>query len=249
MHPITTPELAAAVTRVADVFAGQAAGPQETGCLFCYGEEEIAWLRDPGAPLPDEFVLHVAREVPSHWTDNAAVMRRILPRLAVLVAEGERVSDADGLGLGGASWQEWPGHQAEAVRVFLDAYWAAALHEPLPAHTFLDLFGFCEEAHGSPTPCLARWESETGPVADAHLLDFVEDRIDDLLSPARTYTSQGGWVTADPRPDAELISWVLHHAAPRIGARGDAGPDLLYRLDQLALPEEQRWADMPLSGR
>ncbi|GHC41737.1 hypothetical protein [Streptomyces cinnamoneus] len=244
MHAITTPELAAAVARVAEAFAGQAADPRESGCLFCYGEEEIAWLRDPDAPLPDELVWYVAREVPSHWTDNAAVMRRVLPRLTALVAEGEHVSDAHGLGLGGAAWQRWPGHQAEAVHAFLDAYWAAALREPRPAHTLLDTFAFCEEAHGSPVPCLARWENETGPVADAHLLDFVEDRIDDLLSPALTYTREG-WVTVDPRPDAELISWVLHHAAPRIRARGDADPGLLYRLDQLALPEEQRWADVP----
>ncbi|MEU4211168.1 hypothetical protein AB0F13_14435 [Streptomyces sp. NPDC026206] len=244
MNRLTTPELTAAVARVAEVFAGQAADPQETGCLFCYGEEEIAWLRDPDAALPDEFVLQVAREVPSHWTDGAAVIRRILPRLAALAAEGAHVSDAWGLGLGGAHWQQWPGHRFDAVHAFLDTYWSAALRAPWPAHTVFDAFAFCAQAHGSPAPCLARWESETGPVADAHLLDFVEYRIDDLLSAALTFTPQG-WVTADPRPDADLISWVLQYAGPRIRTRGDADPDLLYRLDQLALPEDRRWADMP----
>ncbi|MEU1308643.1 hypothetical protein ABZ419_07080 [Streptomyces cinnamoneus] len=245
MPPLTTPELAAAVARVADVFAGQAADRRETGCLQCYGAEEIAWLRDPGAPLPDELVLYVAREVPSHWDDNAAVMRRILPRLAALAADGVHIDGAHGLGLGGAGWQQWPGHRADAVRGFLDAYWTAALRTSGPVHTLYDVFEFCEQVHGSPVPCLARWESETGPVADAYLLDFVEDRIDDLLSPALTYTPAEGWRPADPRPDAELSSWVLHHAAPRIGARGDADPGLLYRLDQLALPEGQRWAGTP----
>lgn len=230
----TTPDdsagLRAAVARLTDALAGQAGDPGE-GCLQCYGEEEIAELRDPHAPLADDLVQYTARDL-AHWPNPGEAARRVLPRLAALMAEGEHVCELEGNALHQADWQTWPQKQADAVRVFLDAYWTTALRRTDPAAPVDDVFAFCSLAHGTPAPYLARWARERSPAADAHLTDtagrWLEDLLLDALDPAHPL-----WHTdPEPEPDTRLRAWLLNHAAPRL-RRTTTDADLLHTLDRL----------------
>ncbi|MBB5121782.1 hypothetical protein [Streptomyces eurocidicus] len=235
-HTGTTPDdsagLPAAVARLTDTLAGQAGDPG-TGCHQCYGEEEVAELRDPRAPLSDDLVHYTARDL-THWPRSAEAARRVLPRLAALAAAGEYVGELEGTALHQAGWQTWPQDQADAVCTFLDAYWTTALRRRDPDHPLDDVFAFCSTAHGTPAPCLARWERERHPAADAHLADTAHGWIEDLLLDAVDPVDPL-WSTSPgsaPDPEAQLRTWILTHAAPRL-RRHTTDPALRHTLDRL----------------
>ncbi|MFB7191609.1 hypothetical protein ACFCZT_41425 [Streptomyces sp. NPDC056230] len=63
--------------------------PDEAGCGRCFDEGEFELLRTPDVPLPADLVRRVAQKDPSHWDDQPAIIRRVLPQLVVVLAEGE----------------------------------------------------------------------------------------------------------------------------------------------------------------
>ncbi|WP_283164944.1 hypothetical protein [Streptomyces sp. HU2014] len=243
--PPEAPGLRTAVARLTETFAGQAGDPGQ-GCLFCYGDQEVAALRDPRAPLSDDLAHYTARDL-THWPHPAQAARRVLPHLAALAARGEYVGELEGTALHQAGWQTWPADQAEAVRAFLDAYWTAALRRRDPARPLDGVFAFCSTAHHTPAPCLARWEHERHPAADAHLADTAHRWIEDLLLDAAD-PAHPAWSTTptpipgpDPGPDAQLRTWLLTHAAPRL-RHHTTDPALRHTLDRLhalGLPESR----------
>ncbi|MFE0044539.1 hypothetical protein [Streptomyces albireticuli] len=230
--PHEVPDLRTAVARLTEALAGQAGDPGQ-GCLSCYGEEEVAELRDPHAPLADDLVQYTARDL-THWPRPAQAARRVLPRLAALAAQGEYVGELEGTALHRAGWQDWPEDQAGAVHAFLDAYWTAALRRRDPGRPLDDVFTFCSAAHGTPAPCLARWERERHPAADAHLADTAHGWIEDLLLDAADL-AHPLWSTGpapDAGPESRLRTWLLTHAAPRLRRR-TTDPALRQALDRL----------------
>lgn len=236
-------ELRAAVAHVAEVFAGMAAHPDEKGCSYCWPEEEIALLLDPDAALPDELVGAVAREVGSHWDDHPAVVRRILPRLVVLMASGEaNTVGMEAAQLARAGIPSWPREEAGAVRRFLDAWWTATLRHPDPPTPASDVFETCAMVSGTFTPWLDRWARERGPAADAHLGLAVDDWMDNLSSDSGVCSGfHVPWADGE-EPVDELRSWTVAHAPDRLRARG-ADPVTVHRVELLALPEEERWEE------
>ncbi|MFJ6938484.1 hypothetical protein [Streptomyces sp. NPDC101132] len=146
-----------AVERVAKAFEGVTARAEEDGCGRCFGAEEVALLRTPGVPLPEDLVRQVARKDPFHWDDRRSVVQRILPQLVVVLAEGDDEPDLMARGLAAAGWQGWPGEQGAAVAGFLDEWWRWTLRTvspPVPAYA---VFESCVTASSSVVPWLRRW--------------------------------------------------------------------------------------------
>ncbi|MER6613170.1 hypothetical protein [Streptomyces xantholiticus] len=240
---MASPALDAAVDRIRTVFAGMTS-PAETGCGMCHLPSETALLRTPGAQLPDDVLRMFAHEVPSHFDDHRAVMRRILPQLAEQLADGRFAGlDAyDLTGLGRSGWQSWPGEQAGAVADFLHAWWTHTLStqdEPWDAMT---VFQACVTASSTVTPYLARWaEQPVGGRADACLELFAEWWIDELLDDRTNVVPWWCDHTRD-EPLPELQAWILEHAPARLFAR-EADQVLLFKVGLLALPHEQRFTE------
>jgi hypothetical protein len=238
---MASPALSAAVDRVRAVFAGMTS-PHETGCGRCHLPEETALLRVPDVALPDEVLRMYAHEVPDHFDDHPAAMRRILPQLAEqLAARRWTAFDAyDLTGLGRSGWRTWPAEQADAIRAFLDAWWADTLATELDEWYAIEVFQACATAGGTVTPYLARWAAQPlGGPADRYLARFVEWWIDELLGDDTAVFRWWCHYECD-EPVAELQEWILAHAPARLRARG-ADPLLLFRTGLLALPYDERF--------
>ncbi|MFD7170092.1 hypothetical protein [Streptomyces violascens] len=160
----------------------------EAGCGRCFDEGEVELLRTPGVPLPADLVRRVAQKDPFHWDDQPAIIRRALPQLVVMLAEGEAESDLMARGLAAAGWSRWPREQAGAVTGFLDAWWTQTLRTKSPPVSACVVFESCVIASSSVAPWLARWEEETGPVARRHLADSLDWWREELTSDDPPFT-------------------------------------------------------------
>lgn len=160
--------LRAALDRVAAVFAGMAASPEERGCGYCYSHADLAALRTPAVDLPDGLAQRVATEVPDHWDDHPAVIRRVLPQIVVQMTEGSTWPARIVCQWVAAGWTAWPAPQAEALTNFLEAWLTWTLRQespPTPAH---EVFEACATATSSVTPWIAHWDTSAAP-ATTHL--------------------------------------------------------------------------------
>jgi hypothetical protein len=160
----------------------------ESGCGRCFDEAEVELLRTPGVPLPADLVRRVAQKHPFHWDDQPAIIRRVLPQLVVMLAEGEYESDLMARGLAAAGWPTWPREEAAAVTGFLDAWWTRTLRTKTPPVSACEVFESCATASSSVAPWLARWESETGPTARRHLADSFGWWREELTSDDSPFT-------------------------------------------------------------
>ncbi|MER7754456.1 hypothetical protein [Kitasatospora sp. NPDC097643] len=204
--------LDAAVARVGEAFSGMTARPDETGCGRCFTEAEVALLRSPGVRLPAELVRQAAQKEPGHWADHPAVIRRVLPQLVVLLAEGGGAVDPEvvAYGLAAAGWEQWPGEQAASVAGFLDAWWTRTLRQAEPPTPVPEVFVSCATASSTATPWLARWEAELGrPSARRHVAETVHWWREELESDTSPF---GYWWWGTPEEGraawAELKAWL-----------------------------------------
>lgn len=235
-----TPRLASALDRIRTVFGGMNAAAGETGCAHCYAERDIALLRRPDAPLPDDLLRMFAHEVPRHFDDHPAVIRRLLPQFSEWLAAG---GPGEGLGysacgLGRAGWPDWPSEQADAVREFIDAWWDDFLRQDTSPYDITDVFAYCADMGGAITPLLTRWAE--GGTGDEGLARACDTWVDDLLGDDAGRATPW-WSGTGDEPVRELQSWLAEHAPPRLRAVG-ADPDLVTRIELLALPHDDRWA-------
>ncbi|MFE7561472.1 hypothetical protein [Kitasatospora sp. NPDC057500] len=237
--------LGAALEGLAVACHGATAHPGEHNCECHWGgADELALLKVPGVRL-DPDLLRRTWQAPD-WSDHGSVLRRILPQLAGALVDGrsESFRHRDGIGesLARGRWQEWPLHQAAAVREFLHAFWAYGLLTPAPtptpfAHAHRTLV-LCVEASGELSPWLRAWDALEHPVADRNLVEAADSWCYDLLGeelPWNTRHDRAGLLTA-------LTSWLTGHAAARPAARG-APDQLLQHLRLLGLPLPDRWDD------
>lgn len=228
--------LDAALADIDTVFNGFAS-PQETGCGFCHAPEETAFLRTPYTRVPLDVVRYYLFEVPDHFDDHPAAMRRLLPQAARAMAEGTLGTIGYGAhGLSRVDWRSWPPRQAAAIEAFLHAWWQDTLTQPEPPYGIKDTFDTCATIAGTVLPFLDGWIP--GPVADAHLAHCADLWLYDLLS---DYSPFGWWYgDAEDTGLADLRTWLAGPGAVRLRARGDA--DLAVRAELVALPYDERWA-------
>ncbi|SED85951.1 hypothetical protein [Streptomyces sp. TLI_105] len=233
---MASPALTSALHRIDAVFGGMTA-PAE-GCLHCYGAEELALLSVPRAPLGDDLVRRFFHEVPSHFDDHPAVVRRLLPEFLAFLASGR----FDGIGyqptgLSRTEWQEWPREQAEAIEDFLDTWWRETLAAPEPVYSVGVVWELCLESHRSLAPLLDVWATAPrGGTEDRHLGDWVAYRIEELLQDdpfALPWTMDGAALLP------ELQAWLVEHAVDRLAGHPD--PLLERKTALLALAPEERW--------
>jgi hypothetical protein len=233
---MTSPALDAALADIETVFSGFAS-PGETGCGLCHAPEETAYLRTPHTRVPLDVVRYYLFEVPDHFDDHAAVMRRLLPQAARALAEG--TLDAIGYGAPGLSrvdWRSWPTEQAAAVETFLHAWWQDSLTVPEPPYGIDDIFETCATIARTVTPFLDGWVRS--PVADAHLAYCAGTWFYDLLSDSSPF-----WWWYDDTEDvgvADLRTWLAGPGAARLRAQGE--PHLAVQAELLALPYDERLA-------
>ncbi|MEV4423916.1 hypothetical protein AB0K23_00800 [Streptomyces sp. NPDC049602] len=230
------PALACALRRVDAVFGGMTA-PAE-GCLHCYGAEELALLAVPRAPLGDDLVRQFFHEVPSHFDDHPAVVRRLLPEFLAFVAAG-RFSGMGYVptGLGRTAWRDWPSEQAEAIEDFLHVWWRETLADPEPMYAVGAVWELCLDVHGSMGPLLDVWAAAPrGGAEDRHLGEWVAYRIDELLQDDPFVLP---WDMDGEALLPELQAWLVEHAVPRLA--GHADPLLGRKVALLALAPEERW--------
>ncbi|MEV8020923.1 hypothetical protein AB0O76_32245 [Streptomyces sp. NPDC086554] len=244
----TTPRLAAAVDRINDLFGGLTAVPGETGCTYCYGEQDIELLHRPDAPLPDDLLTMFMHEVSNHFDDHPAVIRRLLPQFCTWLAAGTFGGMGyAACGLGRSGWPDWPREQATAVREFIDAWWDDSLRRDTSPYDITDVFAYCADMGGTVTPLLARWADEpVGGPGDQKLARACEAWEQDLLDDdSRGVVPWWYWFDRD-EPLHEIQLWLAEHAPSRLRAVG-ADPGLATRIGLLALPYDDRW-DHPIWG-
>lgn len=231
---MASPALTAALHRVDAAFGGMTA-PAD-GCGHCYGEEHLALLAVPDAPLGDDLLGSFLHEVPGHFPDHPAVVRRLLPEVFARVAAGR----IDGMGvlptaLGRVAWREWPAGQADAIGGFLDVWWRETLADPAPSPGVDAVWRLSVDFRQEVAPLLDAWAAAPrGGAEDRHLADFTAGWIDDLLGDHVI-----GW-PAERSHLAELQQWLLAHAPARLAGHPD--PLLARKVALLALGEEERWA-------
>ncbi|MFF4801770.1 hypothetical protein ACFY1U_25785 [Streptomyces sp. NPDC001351] len=228
--------LDAALADIDTVFNGFA-GFHETGCGRCHTPEETAYLRTPYVHIPLDVVQYYLFEVPDHFDDHAAAMRRLLPQAARAAADGSL--DAIGYGAHGLTrldWRSWPAEQAAAIEAFLHAWWQDALTRPDPPYGIDEIFDTCATIARTVTPFLDGWGRSS--VADAHLVHCAEGWLYYLLSDLSPFS----WWQDDSEDAglADLRSWLAGPGAIRLRAQGE--PDLAIRAELLALPYDERCA-------
>ncbi|MBM9509311.1 hypothetical protein [Actinacidiphila acididurans] len=199
--------LAAAMARVSETFGGMTARASETGCGRCFSEDELELLRSPDIPLPADLVRRVAQKEPGHWDDQPAVIRRVLPQLVVMLAQGADEPDLLVRGLAAAGWPKWPGEQAGSVAGLLDAWWTHTLRNATPPTSAPDVFASCVTASSTVTPWLARWAAETTPIARQHLNECVNWWRQDLESDTSPFTWWWGSAAEEQAAWEELKAW------------------------------------------
>ncbi|MFI8419756.1 hypothetical protein [Streptomyces sp. NPDC085479] len=231
---MASPALTAALRRVDAVFGGMTA-PAD-GCAYCYGEDGLAPLAVPGALLGDDLLGSVFHEVPDHFADHAAVVRRILPEVFAVLADG-RFSGMGFMstGLGRVAWREWPAEQASAIEGFLDVWWRETLADPAPVHGVNAVWELSVDFHQAVAPLLDAWAAAPrGGIEDRHLADFADQWVQDLLT---DYVI--GW-PADESLLLELQAWLVEHVPDRLAGHPD--PLLARKVALLPLGEEERYA-------
>ncbi|WP_020390260.1 hypothetical protein [Kribbella catacumbae] len=225
-----------ALARITRNFRGATAHADEIQCECHWGSaEELASLKVPDVVLDPDLLRRTVWA--TDWADQASVLRRVLPQLAVAMAEGG-VDDYDlphlGEWIARGNWQQWPIDEAAAVGTFLEAWWVRSLTSPaaLPAHQALTL---CGGAAGTVGPWLAFWETLDHPLATQRLAELVDEWGLILLS------DDLPWSTIDRKDEKlrELTAWLLTHAPGRL-----AGHDrLLNILNRLTITGPARWDD------
>lgn len=200
------------MVRVATTFGGMTAQADEAGCDRCFDEGEVELLRTPGVPLPTDLVRRVVQKDPFHWDDQPAIIRRVLPQLVVMLAEGEVESDLMARGLAAAGWSRWPREQAGAVAGFLDAWWTQTLRAKSPPISACAVFESCVTASSSVTPWLSRWEAETGPVARRHLAVSLGWWREELTSDDSPFTWWWGTEAEGRAAWHEVKRWLASQA-------------------------------------
>jgi hypothetical protein len=173
--PVTADEpLRAAIARVATVFAGMAS-PEERGCGNCYSPADIAALRTPAVDLPEDLAQAVAVEVPDHWDDHPAVIRRVLPPIVGLMAEGSTWPERIVCQWVAAGWTTWPAPQVQALTSFLEAWLTWTLRQESPPTPAREVFEACATATSSVTAWIAHWGAAADPtVTDPHLAEAAQ---------------------------------------------------------------------------
>ncbi|MEU0004784.1 hypothetical protein ABZ079_10905 [Streptomyces sp. NPDC006314] len=227
--------LDAALADIDTVFNGFAS-PQETGCGYCHAPEETAYLRTPHVRVPTDVVQYYLFEVPDHFDDHAAAMRRLLPQAARAMAEGTLGAIGYGAhGLSRVDWRSWPAEQAAAIDAFLRAWWRDVLSTPDPPYSVDEVFDTCVTIARSVAPFLDDWVR--GPVADAHLVHCADVWLYDLLSDSSPFS----WWYDDSEEAGvtELRTWLSGPGAVRLHALGER--DLAIRSALLVLPYGDRW--------
>ncbi|OIJ92506.1 hypothetical protein [Streptomyces colonosanans] len=231
---MTSPALDAALADIDTVFNGFAS-PDETGCGRCHLPHEVAFLRTPHVRVPPDVLRQFVFEVPDHFDDHAASMRRLLPQTARAMADGS----LDGVGWGAhglsrVDWRSWPAEQAAAIEAFLHAWWEDVLTAPEPPYPVDEIFETCAAISGTVTPLLDQWLPRS--VADTHLVHCAGLWLPDLLDDLSPFC----WLQrAEDTAVEELQSWLARYAPDRLRAQGE--PGLAEQAAVLALPQEQRW--------
>ncbi|WP_051746488.1 hypothetical protein [Streptomyces scopuliridis] len=196
----------------------------ESGCGQCFDKGEVELLRTPGVPLPTDLVRRVAQKHPSHWDDQPAIIRRVLPQLVVVLAEGVTEPDLMARGLAAAGWSRWPSEQAGALAGFLEAWWTQTLRTESPPISACAVFESCVTASSSITPWLARWEAEMSPVARRHLADSVSWWREELMSDHSPFTWWWGTEAEEQAAWYGVKTWLAGQAQPAV-MPDRSGPD------------------------
>ncbi|MGJ3558166.1 hypothetical protein ACR6C2_01270 [Streptomyces sp. INA 01156] len=248
-HPARR-RLSAALDNLSVTFRGMTAHPDERNCECHWGSpEELSLLKTPDVELEPDLLRRTWQAI--DWIDHAAVLRRILPQFARVLVSG-RAEPLFGLEEAGYSfargrWQHWPDEHADPVREFLHAWWAQSLTDPdaaVPAH---QVFAMCAEASGTLGPWLADWEEQTGYLSNRRLAEAAAEWEYALLGDSLPWSV--GWYEHDEEEmRAELVAWLLGHAAVRLCESG-ASADLQHWIRRLGLTGEDRWTDPHGPGR
>ncbi|MFJ9513760.1 hypothetical protein ACIRPG_22315 [Streptomyces sp. NPDC101754] len=193
---------------VAKTFSGMPAQPDESGCGRCFDPGEVELLQTPDIPLPADLVRRVAQKDPFHWDDQPAIIRRVLPQLVAMLAEGVDEPALIARGLAAAGWSQWPDEQAGAVAGFLAVWWTQTLRSTSPNISAYEVFESCATASSSVSPWLTQWEAEKSPIARQHLADSLGYWREELISDYSPFTWWWGTEAEEQAAWSEVKTWV-----------------------------------------
>ncbi|WP_406273696.1 hypothetical protein OH779_37730 [Actinacidiphila glaucinigra] len=196
-----------------------------TGCLYCYGEQDLAQLSGSLGHISDDLVSSVAAKTPDHWDDFPRLYRRLVPRIIRPVVTGGFRIDEELVAsrLVQAGWTTWDAPLTEALRDVWDAWWQTSLRThpgPVSSRTVLAVVTV---ATGGLSSWLDTWTGVRTAAADARLADLIDDV---LFESEFTDLSMGFY--GEYHATAELVDWLLTDVRDRVA---DARPDAPYRLE------------------
>ncbi|MEU1622850.1 hypothetical protein ABZ479_36850 [Streptomyces sp. NPDC005722] len=196
-----------------------------TGCLYCYGEEDLALLSGPLHRISEDLVSSVAAKTPDHWDDFPRLYRRLVPRIIRPVVTGLSGIDEELVAsrLVQAGWTTWDAPLTEALRDVWDTWWQTTLRThpgSVPVRTALAVVTV---ATGGLSLWLDTWTGIRTASADARLADLVDDV---LFESEFTDLSMGFY--GEYHATAELVEWLVTDVRDRVA---DARPDALYRVE------------------
>ncbi|MFB7287028.1 hypothetical protein [Actinacidiphila glaucinigra] len=216
--------LPAALDALDRAFASEEPFPV-TGCLYCYGAQDLARLSGPLHRISQDLLSSVAGETPDHWDDFPRLYRRLVPRIVRPLVAGRLHIDEELIAsrLVQAGWTTWDAPLAQALRDVWDTWWQTTLRThrgPVPIRRTLAVVTV---ATGRLRPWLEVWTGIRTTAADARLADL----IDDVLFEAE-FTDLSMGFYDEYHATAELVDWLLTDVRDRVA---DARPDALYRIE------------------
>ncbi|MFE0633193.1 hypothetical protein ACFW3D_40470 [Streptomyces sp. NPDC058864] len=196
-----------------------------TGCLHCYGEQDLARLSGPLHRIPEDLLSSVAGKTPDHWDDFPRLYRRLVPRIIRPVVTGMFCVEEELVAsrLVQADWTTWDAPLTEALHDVWHAWWQATLRThpgPVPIRRTLAVVTV---ATGTLRPWLEVWTGIRTSAADAQLADLVDDVMFES-----EFTDLNMGFYEEYHATAELVEWLLTDVRDRVA---DARPDALYRVE------------------
>lgn len=219
----TQQQLMTALNALDRAFACEEPFPVQ-GCLYCYGEQDLAELSGPLHLMSDRMVSSVASREPSHWDDFPRLYRRLIPRIIRSVVTGQLHVDENLIAtrLLEAGWSTWDQPLADALRDVWSTWWRTTLHTHPSPISIRDTLSLITVATNTLRPWLDMWTATHTPAADAHLADL----IDDVMFEFEITDLRMGFYD-EYHATAELLGWLLTDVRDRVN---DARLDDPYLL-------------------
>ena len=241
-------ELVATLDHLDEIFRDIEPPEDPGGCDFCWPD---GWdlLLGPVVEVPERDLVSFAMEGPDHWDAYSTMLRRLFPRIARMLADGQLHVDAGWVlsHLADAKWTTWDRVEQKAVREYLDAIFRKILSEkPQGDLHGEEILAGVSAATGDVEPWLEVWDRLPGVAKWTHIPGLVRTRprvhseTDWLLDNKR---NDGWWPAGAAAP---IKAWLLRPKVEEVlvalvGANDPFADGALQELERMRAPGDEMY--------